>query len=193
MALCSPPATYYQILQKKDESHFSKNNTGISNFDFVLKEYTGIMYSSVNNYLRDGTVFNDNINDLNSTVWCLHKAITQNNSNVQNGVLLYRGVCKKLPNNIGIGTRFFFPEFISTSKDINIAKSFGGSGTLMYITVQNNGTNGKKVYCRDVSGISNFPHEQEILFTSYCRFRVTKIEKSQGWDILHLECEGHYF
>ena len=35
--------------------------------------------------------------------------------------------------------------------------------------------------------------EQEILFTSYCRFRVTKIEKSGGWDIMHLTCEGHYF
>ena len=98
-----------------------------------------------------------------------------------------------MPSNIGIGTRFFFPEFISTSKDINVAKSFGGSGTLMYIKVENNGINGKKVYCRDVSGISQFPEEQEILFTSYCSFRVTKIEKQGGWDILHLTCEGHYF
>jgi hypothetical protein len=193
MTLYSPPPTYYQILQNKDESYFSKNTSGISNYDFVLKDYTGCLYSSVNNYLRDGAVTNNNNKDLNSTVWCLHKAITQNNSNVQNGVLLYRGVCKKLPSDIGIGTRFFFPEFISTSKDINVAKSFGGSGTLMYITVENNGTNGKKVYCRDVSSISNFPHEQEILFTSYCKFRVTKIEKSDGWDILHLTCEGHNF
>ena len=126
-------------------------------------------------------------------MWCLHKAITQNNSNVNNGIILYRGVCKKLPNNIRVGNRFYFPEFISTSKDINVAKSFGGSGTLMYIKVENNGINGKKVYCRDVTNISCFPEEQEILFTSYCRFRVTKIEKSGGWDILHLTCEGHYF
>ncbi len=193
MAFNAPPATYMQILQQKDESYFSNNNTGGSNLDYVLKQYTGSMYSYVNNYLRDGTINNNNAKDANSTVWCLHKAITQNNPNVQNGALLYRGVCKKLPNNIVVGTRFFFPEFISTSKDINVAKSFGGSGTLMYITVQNNGTNGKKVYCRDVSGISIFPEEQEIIFTSYCRFRVTKVEKSEGWDILHLVCEGHYF
>ena len=193
MAFNAPPATYMQILQQKDESYFSNNNTGGSNLDYVLKQYTGSMYSYVNNYLRDGTINNNNAKDANSTVWCLHKAITQNNPNVQNGALLYRGVCKKLPNNIVVGTRFFFPEFISTSKDINVAKSFGGSGTLMYITVQNNGTNGKKVYCRDVSGISFYPSEQEIIFTSYCRFRVTKIEKSGGWDILHLVCEGHYF
>jgi len=188
-----PPSTYFQILQSKDESYFTKNTSGTSNLDFVLKDYTGSLYSSVNNYLRDGSFNNNNNQALNSTIWCLHKAITQNNSNVQNGAILYRGVCKKLPDDIDIGTNFFFPEFISTSKDINVAKSFGGSGTLMYITVENNGTNGKKVYCRDVSGISNYPHEQEILFTSYCRFRITKVEKSDGWDILYLTCVGHDF
>ena len=185
-----PPATYYQILQTKDESYFNGNTSGISNLDYVLKDYTGCLYSSLNNYLRNGITPNNNTN---STIWCLHKAITQNNSNVNNGVILYRGVCKKLPNNIRVGNRFYFPEFISTSKDINVAKSFGGSGTLMYIKVENNGINGKKVYCRDLTNISSFPHEQEILFTSYCRFRVTKIEQSGGWDILHLTCEGHYF
>ena len=190
MLFNNPPNSYFQIIQKRDESYFNKNTSGISNLDFVLKQYTGSMYSYVNTYLRDGVAPNNNIKDVNSTVWCLHKAITENNQNVQNGVLLYRGVCKKLPKNIIVGSRFYFPEFISTSKDINVAKSFGGSGTLMYITVQNNGTNGKKVYCRDVSAISNFPHEKEILFTSFCRFRVTKIEKSGGWDILHLICEG---
>ena len=193
MSLSPPPATYYQILQTKDETYFNRNNSGISNLDYVLKDYTGSLYTYVNNYLRDGTLQNNNVADANSTVWCLHKAITQSSCNVNNGIVLYRGVCKKLPSNIGIGTRFFFPEFISTSKDINVAKSFGGSGTLMYIKVENNGINGKKVYCRDVSGISQYPNEQEILFTSYCRFRVTKIEKQGGWDILHLTCEGHYF
>ena len=188
-----PTPAYMQILQQKDESYFNNNTSGGSNLDYVLKQYTGTLYSYVNGYLRDGTINNNNLKDANSTVWCLHKAITQNNPNVQNGVLLYRGVCKKLPNNLKIGERFFFPEFISTSKDINVAKSFGLSGTLMYITVYNNGTNGKKVYCRDVSGISLFPEEKEIIFTSYCRFRITKIEKSGGWDILHLDCEGHYF
>ena len=192
MAFSSPPMTYFQILQQKDESHFNGNHSGISNLDFVLKEYTGSMYSSINNYLREGLVDN-NANSTKSTVWCLHKAITESPQNVQNGVVLYRGVCKKLPSNIGVGTRFFFPEFISTSTDVEVAKSFGGSGTLMYIKVENNGINGNKVYCRDVSGISHYPSEKEILFTSYCKFRITKVEKSGNWDVLHLTCEGHVF
>ena len=126
-------------------------------------------------------------------IWCLHKSITYNNINVPDGTILYRGVCKKWPNNIGVGTKFFFPEFISTSKDISVAKSFGGSGTLMYITVKNNGINGKNGYYRDVEYISIFPHEKEVIFTSYCKFLVTKIEKSPFWDIVYLTCEGYYF
>ena len=47
-------------------------------------------------------------------------------------------------SNIGVGTKFYFPEFLSTSRDINIVKGIAGSETLMNITVQNNGTNGKK-------------------------------------------------
>ena len=63
----------------------------------------------------------------------------------------------------------------------------------MYITVKNNGINGKNGYCRDVEYISIFPHEKEVIFTSYCKFLVTKIEKSPFWDIVYLTCEGYYF
>ena len=150
-----PPNLFYQILQQKDESYFNSNTSGINNFDYALKSYTGGSYSSINQYLRNNLTdnYNQNLNNLKSMIWCLHKSITYNNINVPDGTILYRGVCKKWPNNIGVGTKFFFPEFISTSKDINVAKSFGGSGTLMYITVKNNGINGKNGYCRDVEYI----------------------------------------
>ena len=46
-------------------------------------------------------------------------------------ILVYRGVSKKLPNNIGVGSKFYFPEILSTSNDINVAKGFAGSGTLI--------------------------------------------------------------
>ena len=136
---------------------------------------------------------NNNNAESESYVWCLHKAISQNNQNVQNNIKVYRGVSKKLPNNIGVGSRFYFPEFLSTSKDINVAKGFAGSGTLMEITIQNNGINGNNLYCRDVESISYYPTEREIIFTSYCYFRVTKIEKSAALDKIELTCEGHHF
>ena len=83
-----------------------------------------------------------------------------------------------MPDDIGVGTKFFFPEFLSTSKDINIAKDFAQNGTLMYITIQNNGINGKKVYCRDIEYISDYPDQKEIVFIAYCQFKITNIEKT---------------
>ena len=186
-----PSPKYIEIMQQKNESFFNKNNSGINNYDFVLKSYTSSSY--INNYLRENQILNNTEDDLKSYVWCLHKAISQNNQNVQNDMIVYRGVSVKIPNNIGIGSKFCFPEFLSTSKDINVAKGFAGSGTLMYITIQNNGTNGKKIYCRDVESISHYPTEREIIFTSYCHFRVTKIEKNASLDNLYLTCEGHHF
>ena len=98
-----------------------------------------------------------------------------------------------MPNNVGIGTKFYFKEFLSTSKDIEVAKIFAGSGTLMHISIQNNGTNGKKVYCRDIENISMFPNEKEIIFTAFCQFIVTDIKKEQGMDIIYLTCDGYNF
>ena len=188
----SPPKIYFQILQEKDESFYRKKSTSsftnLSDYDYVLKLYS--QASTINTFLRDPSNFT---NDSKSNVWCLHKAITQSKSNVTNGTMVYRGVCFKLPNNIGVGTKFYFPEFLSTSTDINIAKDIALSGTLMHISILNNGTNGKKVYCRNIEYISDYPFQKEILFTSYCQFKVTKIEKTPNLDILHLTCEGHNF
>ena len=131
--------------------------------------------------------------DLKSNIWCLHKAITEQESNVDNNITVYRGIKVKIPNNIGIGTKFYFKEFLSTSKDIETAKAFACSGTLMHISIQNNGINGKKVYCRDIEKISNFQFEKEIIFTAFCQFIVTDIKKEEGLDIIYLTCDGYNF
>ena len=186
-----PNDSYIKILQQKDESFFNKNTSGLNNNDFILKSYTDSSF--INSYLRNNEISNYTENDLKSYAWCLHKAITQNNQNVDNNILVYRGVRVKIPNSIGVGSRFYFSEFLSTSKDINIAKNFAGTGTLMYITILNNGINGNKIYCRDVESISSYPTEKEIIITSYCYFRVTKIERSPQLDQLYLNCEGYLF
>ena len=74
-----------------------------------------------------------------------------------------------------------------------MAKSFAGNGTLMYISIQNNGINGKKVYCRDVEDISTFSFEKEIIFTAFCQFIVTDIKRNEQLDILKLTCDGYNF
>ena len=186
-----PPPIYFQILNEKNESFYQKkvnNFPNLTDFDYVLKLYS--QASTINNFLRNPQ--NPSI-DNKSNVWCLHKAITQNINNVPNGTLVYRGVCFKLPNDLGVGQKFYFPEFLSTSTDIKIAQDIALNGTLMYISIQNNGVNGKKIYCRNIEYISDYPFQKEILFTAYCQFRITKIEKTPNLDYLYLTCEGHNF
>jgi len=186
-----PKDSYIQIIQNKDESFYKKNKSGLNNNDFILKIYTDSSF--INNYLRDNKKSKYKEKYLKSYVWCLHKAITENNQNVDNNTLVYRGVNVKIPNSIGVGSKFYFSEFLSTSKDINVAKNFAGNGTIIYITILNNGINGKKIYCRDVESISTYPLEKEIIITSYCYYRVTKIERSPQLDKLYLTCEGYNF
>ena len=117
----SPDQKYLNILSQKDESYFNNNNTQLSNYDFVLYLYTDS--SIINDYLSDNTINGPEFM-LKSYVWCLHKAITQSPQNVPNNYLVYRGVKFRLPMSINIGTKFYFPHFLSTSKDISIAQGF---------------------------------------------------------------------
>ena len=212
-----PPPFYKDIITQKDESYLNGlggfncfngfnnmgcNNMGFNNmgfnqniqnkFELVLKEWTGMASSRINNYLRNHIMaLPEPI--LKSNVWCLHKAIVKGINNVPNNTIVYRGINAKIPFDIGVGTTFYFQEFLSTSRDINIAKSFANSGTLMVISIQNNGTNGKKVYCRDIENLSNFQFEREIIFTAFCQFKVTRIDKENNLDIIYLTCDGYNF
>ena len=189
-----PNNYYFEILQNKDESYFLKNNLGCNNYDFILKEYTnGPICYDVNGYLRNG-ILNRNKNEIQSIIWCLHKAITESIPNVINGTTVYRGIKVKIPNNVGIGKKFYFPEFLSTSKDINISKGFASNGTLMIIYIQNNFDNGKKNYCKDVEYLSYHPNEKEVIITANCQFKIANIQRNiNSMDIMNLICEGYNF
>ena len=89
-----------------------------------------------------------NRNELNSAICCLQSAI-KHRMNVENGTVVYRGITYKFDESINVGSQFYFSTFVSTSTDKSIAqefrerlKEFGGEGggTLMTITIQNNGT-----------------------------------------------------
>ena len=192
----SPPKLFFDIINEKDESYFNRLNNQSNNindkYKLILKEWTGLASQRINNFLRANKLsLPEKV--LKSNIWCLHKAITETTSNVLNNITVYRGLNVKMPNNVGIGTKFYFKEFLSTSKDIEVAKIFAGSGTLMHISIQNNGTNGKKVYCRDIENISQFTEEKEIIFTAFCQFIVTKMEKEGDLDIIYLMCDGYNF
>ena len=177
---------YRTIIKERDKSFYNNNTQGIDNFDYFINRYTGKEYSFLNNFLRSGKVERFSKNDLKSWAYCLHSSLQFRKSNVPNGTVVYRRVKNPFPSNWRVGYTFYFAEFVSTSKYPNLNPSFFGNN-VMEITITNNGSNGNNNYCRDISDISQYGDEGEILITAFCRFRVTEI----GGNHCKLTCIGY--
>ena len=78
------------------------------------------------------------------------------------------------------GEIFLWPTFSSTSRNKDIASTFGN------YTFQINTSSNGVTYYTDISKYSEFPHEQEVLFYPYSGFRVKKILSDAR--IIKLEC-----
>ena len=131
----SSPKYFQDIINKKDTSFLYKNLSGFNNDDFVINLYTSNDYIYINNFLREGKL-NKNSKyteqEIKSWSWCLHKALTSRISNVKNGSIFYRGLTRKFPSNLGVGSKFIFSEFISVSEDKNVVLSFAGNVTFFF-------------------------------------------------------------
>ena len=101
----------------------------------------------------------------------------------------------KFPPNIGIGSKFFFRQFISTSLEEKIAKSFlrPKEGTLMKIILKNIGINNIPNYCCSTDMITPYIEEKEVILTCHCSFIVTDFFHKDGIDYVSLICEGFLF
>ena len=190
----SSPQYFKNIIVEKDTSFLNKNLSSFNNDDFVINLYTSNDYKYINNYLREGKVDKNSKcteKEIKSWAWCLHKALTSRKSNVKNGSIFYRGVSRKFPMDLGVGSKFIFSEFISVSEDKNVALGFAGNGTLFFVRIENNVLS--QYYCYNIYQVSQFKSEKEILITSNCTFRITKmlINKKDSLDEIYLTCEGY--
>ena len=114
------------------------------------------------------------------------------NRNVKDNTIVYRGIEIKF-NDINIGSKFYFREFVSTSINKEKARGFAGdNGTLIKIIIKNNGTNGKDNYCFYIRDISDIPEEDEILISSLCYYTVIDISRENNLDKITLICEGYF-
>lgn len=178
---------YKKIIKERDKSFYDSNKSELDNFSFVINKYTGNDYWCLNDYLRQGDVNKFSEKQLKSWAYCLHSSLQFRTSNVSNGTVVYRGIALPAPNNWKVGSKFYFGEFISTSKNIEIAKGFAGGGTLLVINIKNNGTSGKNNYCRYIEDITQYKGEEEILITAFCIFTIKKIDGNT----YYLDCEGY--
>ena len=178
---------YKKIIKERDKSFYDENKTELDNFSFVIQKYTGSEYWYLNHYLRSGEVENFSEKQLKSWAYCLHSSLQYRTSNVSNGTVVYRGVALPAPKDWKVGSRFYFGEFISTSKNIEVAKGFACGETLLVITIKNNGVSGRNNYCRYIEDITQYKGEDEIIITAFCIFTVKKIDGKT----YYLDCEGY--
>ena len=170
-----------------------------SNEIFAIRLYSSIYYGFINEYLRSGKVLDDfygrngfTKNQLDSWVCCLQYSIF-NIKNVADNTIVYRGIKNfKFSQEIGIGSKFYFREFLSTSINRNFSESWiNNRGTLMIITIKNNGTNGHINYCCYIEEFSISKGQEEVLFASHCYFIITKIIRDNNMDYAFLTCIGY--
>ena len=169
------PSEYYKdIIDKKDNTFYEKNKTNLSNSNYVIELYTSPNYKYINGYLREGKVTPGPYTEeeIKSWVWCLHDSLTKMETNVPNSSILFRGVGLPFPENIGIGSKFIFGEFFSTTKSLKLALTYySGYKTLFIIRIENNNVP-PGFYCCNIEDISLFD-EKETLITSNCVFEIT--------------------
>ena len=201
LTLFKQPTNYYKnLMMNKNTSFYSSSklaNSSLKSFsEKVIYLYTTNEYTAINGYLRTGNLSsNYTEDDLKSWVWCLHLALTnyQGDKNkigiVSDDTVVYRGCSIPFDKNkYPVGSQFYFGEFISTSKNKEVAISFGGIYNLMVITIKNNK---KKNYCYYVKNISHYQAEEEVIITAFCNFLITKYENYSGQNIIYLICLGY--
>ena len=184
---------FYDLAKDKNYNKLAYiNGQKLNNDNFTLRFYTSNYYSYLNNYLREkkvGDIFTEE--QIKSFACCLQLALSRNKG-IKENTIVYRGIKKfKFPKEIVKGSKFYLTEFMSTTTNINVAKSFmGNEGTLMEIKIQNNGINNTLNYCYDVQKISCYPNEEEILISSHCCFIIEQITRGESFDYVRMRCEG---
>ena len=198
-AIKSKDFSFYN-LKKEKRFKFIKEEIRNNNDFFVISLYTSVYFGFINEYLRTQNVleffrkhkgFTEE--QLKSWICCLSLALSRN-KNVKDFQVTYRAIANyKFPNDIKKGDNFYLREFISTSKSKKFCKDWlrDNEGTLLEITINNNGTNGHPNYCfyiDDILTVSN--GQEEILISSHCSYTITEIKRGKI-DEISLNCEGN--
>jgi hypothetical protein len=84
-----------------------------------------------------------------------------------------------------VGQKIIWSSFTSTSKDRREAEKFGNA--LFIISIS-----GVWQWLSDISSLSRYPHEQEILLQNYCVYIVDKMERDpqSGKYLIYMHVRG---
>lgn len=168
----------------------------------IRKDYFGLylsmgeFYLYLNKFLIKKDINSNYFSESQLKSWtcCLYDEIKRI-KNIKENTIVYRATKIKFSPDIGIGSRFYFPEFLITSLDERIVQSFlmSKNGTIMKIILKNIGVGGVPNYCCSTENISRYIYEKEVILTCYCSFIVINFFRKDGIDYVSLICEGFLF
>lgn len=162
----------------------TKPRPEISEFCIHLYTRESFLYRALNQALRDSD--HSKLDTLGPLCFLIRSYTHGNNGFVGT---VYRGVDLK-PEMIASykqakGLSRTWPSFISTSKSRKLAEVYGN--TLFIITIVNI-KYCSPVHAYDVSNISQFPEEEEVLLPAGITFRVIKVEENpDGKNLIEIE------
>ena len=204
-AIYSKDYSFYNLKNDRRFNHLFYNIQYLEVEIFAARVYSSIYYKFLSSYMLNQKIipsidhFDNHFlgfskEQLDSFICCLQNEI-RNIQNVENNTIVYMSFPVKFDNSINIGSQFYFPTFVSTSKNRDFSLAFlknKKEGTLIKINIQNNGIDANHPnYCLCTMHISISPELEEVLIFSHCYFQVTKIERSNPFDYLDLVCKGY--
>ena len=177
----------YRITDIMEKNNYNKHEA-------IINYYTGISYMEINRYLWNNNLNNDKF--LDTYIWCLHSTlrnfykdvIPENIKLVKDGTIVYRKCVSHDFKKYGVGSQFYYSNFISTSLNEGIKDKW--DGTAFYRIIIKNNEKGN--YCYFIQNISDHKEEEEVLITSYCQYLITNLSKDEkGIDIIDMICLGY--
>ena len=175
-----------------NDKKFHVDNPKMKHYFAINMYLQSDFYRDLLQFLRGKDFRSENFSQSQLKSWtsCLYDEIKRVH-NIKENTIVYRGVMRKFSPDIGIGSRFYFREFISTSLEEKIAKAFAGDGTVLKIILKNNGKNNILNYCCGM--FSDILEEKEVILVCHCSFIVTDFHHLDGTDYVTLLCEGFLF
>ena len=176
------------------------------NEEEIIKIYT----EESSSYYKDFNYWLMNSNSLaiektawfiSAVIYSLNKYGEKNKKSVKKNITLYRGIKSNLSDLLSYerskGELICFPSFTSASPDINIAKKFSkikepSNQYATIISINYIFKKGFKPTAVDVSDVSQFKNEKEVLFYPYSFFKIknVKIDHSKKTADIELESVG---
>ena len=167
---------------------------GESNNQLIIKGYTGNdYYRDFNRWLYeyDSLAYEKTGYFLSGLIYSLNLYGNQQNTFENKDIILYRGLrlsyIDVLPYEKNLGNIISFPNFTSSSTNLNIAESFSGrNGSVderkksnifsVILKIKNNHKSGWISNAINVKNISEYPNEEERIFQPFTFYKVTNID-----------------